>query len=112
MRLPAIKLTDSKILHRTSVKPGPAQSSIQTLLISSLLRTALNQLDLMGIFDQVAGILLGTFTKYEKAGLSLSVYDLLKMHIPDSLPVAQTAEIGHGADSKAIIIGRNLELKK
>lgn len=60
--------------------------------------TALNQLDLMGIFDQVSGILLGTFSKYEKAGLSLSVYDLLKKHIPDSLPVARTAEIGHGAD--------------
>ena len=88
------------------------------LLLESLggetggIATALNQLDLMGIFDQVAGILLGTFTKYEKAGLNLSVYDLLKMHIPDSLPVARTAEIGHGADSKAIVIGRNLELRK
>lgn len=43
------------------------------LLLESLggetggIATALNQLDLMGIFDQVAGILLGTFSKYEKA---------------------------------------------
>lgn len=87
------------------------------LLLESLggetggIATALNQLDLMGVFNQVAGILLGTFTAYEKAGLSLSVYDLLKMHISDSLPVAQTAEIGHGADSKAIVIGRNMNLK-
>ena len=85
------------------------------LLLESLggetggIATALNQLDLMGVFNQVAGILLGTFTAYEKAGLSLSVYDLLKMHISDSLPVAQTAEIGHGADSKAIVIGRNMK---
>ncbi len=87
------------------------------LLLESLggetggIATALNQLDLMGVFNQVAGILLGTFTAYKKAGLSLSVYDLLKMHISDSLPVAQTAEIGHGADSKAIVIGRNMNLK-
>ena len=73
--------------------------------------TALNQLDLMGVFGQVSGILLGTFTKYEKADLSLSVYDLLKMHISDSLPVAKTTEIGHGADSKAIFIGRKTELR-
>ena len=87
------------------------------LLLESLggetggIATALNQLDLMGVFNQVAGILLGTFTAYEKADLSLSVYDLLKTHISDSLPVAQTAEIGHGADSKAIVIGRNMNLK-
>ena len=73
--------------------------------------TTLNHLDLMGVFDRVSGILLGTFTKYEKADLSFSVYDLLKMHISDSLPVAKTTEIGHGADSKAIVIGRNMALR-
>ena len=74
--------------------------------------TAMNQLDLMGVFDQVAGVLLGTFTKYEEAGLSFSVYDLLKMHISDTLPVVKTTEVGHGPDSKAVVIGRNMKLKK
>lgn len=73
--------------------------------------TALNQLELLGVFEQVAGVLLGTFTVYEKANLQLSVYDLLKTHISDKLPVAKTTEIGHGADSKAIVIGRNMKLR-
>jgi muramoyltetrapeptide carboxypeptidase LdcA involved in peptidoglycan recycling len=66
----------------------------------------------MGVFDQVAGVLLGTFSKYEEAALSLSVFDLLKMHISDTLPVVKTTEIGHRPDSKAIVIGRNMKLKK
>jgi len=72
---------------------------------SGQIATLLNQLDDIGVFKQVSGVLLGTFTNYEKAGLELSVYDLLKMHISESLPVACTKEIGHGNDSKAIMIG-------
>ena len=71
-----------------------------------------SQLEHMGVFDQVAGVLLGTFTEYEKADLEFSVFDLLKMHINDTLPVASTREIGHGNDSKAIIIGKSLLLHK
>lgn len=72
---------------------------------SGQIATLLNQLDDIGVFKQISGVLLGTFTNYEKAGLELSVYDLLKMHISDDLPVACTEEIGHGNDSKAIKIG-------
>ncbi len=74
---------------------------------SGAIATAINQLDQLGAFDQVAGVLLGTFTRYEEAGLEMSIFDLLKMHIPADLPVAKTPEIGHGADAKAIVIGRN-----
>lgn len=35
----------------------------------------------------------------------------LKMKIPETLPVAKTTEIGHGTDSKAIVIGCNMELR-
>ncbi len=73
---------------------------------SGQIATLFAQLDEMGVFDQVAGVLLGTFTNYEKAGLTLSVFDLLKMHISKELPVACTREIGHGHDSKAIMIGK------
>ena len=72
--------------------------------------TVFSQLEQIGVFDQAAGVLLGTFTQYEKANLELSVFDLLKMHISDTLPVAQTNEIGHGHDAKAIIIGEKLSL--
>ncbi len=72
---------------------------------SGQIATLLNQLDDIGVFKQISGVLLGTFTNYEKAGLEFTVYDLLKMHIPESMPVACTREIGHGNDSKAIKIG-------
>lgn len=73
---------------------------------SGVISAFFNQLEQMGVFQQISGIVLGTFTSYESAGLQLSVYDLLKPHIPEDLPVAQTAEIGHGTDAKAIIIGK------
>lgn len=79
---------------------------------SGQIATLFSQLDHMGVFDQVAGVLLGTFTEYEKADLELSVFDLLKMHINNTLAVASTREIGHGNDSKAIIIGKNILLHK
>ena len=75
---------------------------------SGQIATLLNQLDAMGVFHQVAGVLLGTFTSYEKANLEYSIFDLLKMHISDDLPVACTREIGHGHDSKAIYIGKEM----
>lgn len=72
---------------------------------------AFSQLEQLGVFDRISGVLLGTFTRYEEAGLKMSVFDLLKMHISEALPVAKTSEIGHGTDSKAIVIGRNLRLE-
>ncbi|MBQ6439567.1 MAG: hypothetical protein IJJ06_05415 [Mogibacterium sp.] len=48
-----------------------------------------------GAFDQATGVLLGTFTMYEKSDLEMSVYDLLKMHIGEDLPAAATREIGY-----------------
>ena len=72
---------------------------------SGQIGTLLNQLDDIGVFQQVSGVLLGTFTGYEKAELEMSVFDILKMHISDDLSVAATTEIGHGHDSKAICIG-------
>ena len=86
------------------------------LLLESLggecgqIATLFNQLDEIGVFSQVSGILLGTFTNYEKADLELTVFDLLKMHITDELPVAVTRDIGHGHDAKAIKIGEKMVL--
>ena len=70
--------------------------------------TLFTQLEQMGVFDQVAGVLLGTFTYYERTNPGLSVFDLLKMHIRNDLPVAHTTEIGHGPDAKAIMIGSEM----
>ena len=75
---------------------------------SGAIATAFTQLEQLGVFDCISGVLLGTFTRYEEAGLKMSIFDLLKMHISETLPVAKTSEIGHGTDSKAIVIGRNM----
>ncbi len=84
------------------------------LLLESLggtrgqIATLFNQLDQMGVFGKISGIILGTFTRYEEEVSDLSVYDLLKMHISPDLPVVKTNEIGHGKDSKAIKIGAEM----
>ena len=61
-------------------------------------------LKLLGAFDRVSGILLGTFTKMEEAG---HLPDLLAMvnEYAGDLPVARTDLIGHGADARGIVIG-------
>lgn len=77
---------------------------------SGQIAALLNHLEQTGAFDQVSGVLLGTFTAYERAGMTLSVYDLLKSHIREDLPVAETGEIGHGTDARAAYIGREYDL--
>ena len=87
----------------------------RVLLLESLsgasgqIAALLTQLEMMGVFEQAAGVLLGQFTTYERAEYSLSVYDLLKPHISADLPVAVTREIGHSADAKAIVIGKEMK---
>lgn len=76
---------------------------------SGQIATLLSHLDQTGAFEQISGILLGTFTAYEKAGLALSVLDLLKTHVREDIPVAVTREVGHGTDARAVYIGRKYE---
>ena len=63
------------------------------------------QLRQMSVLEQAAGVLLGTFTKMEEKGLCPTAGELLLRYAPDTLPVAKTAFIGHGADSRAVVIG-------
>ena len=58
-----------------------------------------------GAFLQAAGVLLGTFTEMEREGESPSTEEMVLQLSPRGLPVARTAQIGHGADSKAILLG-------
>ncbi len=64
-----------------------------------------SQLEQMGVFKQVSGILLGTFTKLEQSENAQTPFQLLSSHIPPALPVARTPDIGHSPDAKAIVIG-------
>lgn len=67
--------------------------------------TYFSQLQQLGVFERVKGILLGTFTQMEQEKCEPSVWELLRRFVNPALPVARTAYIGHGADSKAILVG-------
>ncbi len=81
----------------------------------------LNQLKQMGVFAQVKGILLGTFLQLEKEerlwqekmvrqknpkGKYLSMADLVRRYAGTEIPIAQTADVGHRSNSRALWIGR------
>lgn len=74
--------------------------------------TYLNQLKQMGVFDKIKGILLGTFTEMESKGIVPSAVDLIRRYAGTKLPIAVTGQIGHGIDSKAIMIGGFSSLKR
>lgn len=90
---------DGKILLLEAMGGGIAQMT-----------TYLNQLSQIGVFKKVKGILLGTFSQMEKNEESPTIIDLVMKYTPDDLPVAKTQEIGHGADSRAIMIGEEIHL--
>ena len=67
-----------------------------------------SQLQQMGVFDRCVGILLGTFTQLEQEKGIDAAPVLLQRFVRRDLPIAKTKQIGHGADSKAIMIGRSM----
>ena len=72
--------------------------------------TYLSQLKQLGAFEQAAGILLGTFTTMEKEESAEAVCQLVRHFAGSEMPVAKTQEVGHGEDSKAVVMGRYMEL--
>ena len=74
------------------------------------LSTYFAQLFQLNFFNEINGILLGTFTEFEKTHPDKSVYSLLKPYLPSNLPIAQTSQIGHAPSSLALTIGTHLEL--
>ncbi len=75
------------------------------------IRTYFRQLLQMGVFEEAAGVLLGTFTELEAEGSTKAADILTDVCTNRGLPVAVTREIGHGTGSKAIIIGKEMELE-
>ena len=73
--------------------------------------TFLSQLKQLGVFDKVAGILLGTFTEMEREGCTPTVEELVKQFAGNGIPIAKTYDIGHGADAKAIVIGKEYKFE-
>lgn len=67
--------------------------------------TYFSQLQQLGAFEKVKGILLGTFTQMEQELCRPDVWSLLQRFAGPELPVAKTAYIGHGTDARAIMVG-------
>ena len=74
------------------------------------METYLCQLQQLGAFDKVAGILLGTFTQMEAEQCVPTIETLVQRFAREDIPIAVTKEIGHGGNSKAITIGQELYL--
>lgn len=73
--------------------------------------TYLNQLKQIGVFDQITGIILGTFTQMEEQHCTPTIIDLVKQYADPNVSIIKTQEIGHGSDSKAVVIGSKVHLK-
>lgn len=77
-----------------------------------LMSALLTQLKLLGAFEEVEGIVLGTFTNMESRGLQPTIEELVMDIVADkNLPIIKTRDIGHGVDSRCIIIGEEYEFK-
>ena len=74
--------------------------------------TYLHQLKQMGVFEQVNGILLGTFSEMESKQLKPTIEELVQSIVSPTLPIAVTRYIGHGTDAGAIVIGREYSIRK
>ena len=67
--------------------------------------TYLSQLKMLGAFDKVNGILLGTFTRMEDNDIRPDMVALVRDMAGRDMPIVKTAYIGHGCDSRAALIG-------
>lgn len=72
--------------------------------------TGMTQLRQLGVFDRISGVLLGTFTQLDELLGREESLALLQSLLPRELPVAQTPSIGHGADARAVWIGRKVRI--
>ena len=73
--------------------------------------TYLSQLEQLGVFGQISGILLGTFSKMEKEGCRPAMEELVMRYVKNDMPVVKTPEIGDGTDSRGIVIGKEIRIR-
>lgn len=79
----------------------------------TLMLTYLNQLEQIGAFQKIAGVLLGTFSQLEKQFGKDKIMELILPFCKQrEIPIAKTQHIGHGEDAKGIWIGRKIKIKK
>ena len=80
---------------------------------SPLMISFFNQLKQMNVFEDIRGIILGTFTQMERENSCPNIKEIaLDITKEYSIPIIKTNEIGHGSDSKCIVIGKEYNLSK
>lgn len=62
--------------------------------------------EMMHAFEQINGILLGTFSQMERDQLTPDMPQLVRQAAGPDLPIARTPYIGHGTDAHAAVIGK------
>lgn len=72
--------------------------------------TMLNQLIQMGVFDRIAGLVLGTFTRLEQNGDYHWLIETIRELCPK--PIAVTKDIGHHQCSKGFVVGKYYQFDK
>lgn len=70
----------------------------------------LSQLKSCGVFDKIKGILLGTFSEMGANNCEPDMISLVRLFAGNDMQIAQTKEIGHDNNSKAIWIGKEIEI--
>jgi len=73
--------------------------------------TFASQLYQIGAFNNIKGLLLGTFLEYEEKS-NISVEEIFIKYLPKDIPIVKTKELGHLSNSKAIEIGGYIKLNK
>ena len=76
-----------------------------------LVASLLEQCRETGIFNQISGVLLGTFSELDKLKESRLPEEILLDLLPANLPIAKTEFIGHRPDAKAIRLGQECAFK-
>ncbi|MGX7111905.1 S66 family peptidase [Gemella cuniculi] len=70
--------------------------------------THLAQLKQLGAFENISGLLIGTFTKIEREYSLSDIENIIKDFVPKNIPIAKTQDIGHSKNSQVLIIGKNI----
>ncbi|WP_198439571.1 LD-carboxypeptidase [Aerococcus urinae] len=75
------------------------------------IRTYFAQLQQLGVFEDISGLILGSFTELDNQIGRDCLIDIVSEYVSPELPLVSTEAIGHQKDSLPLIIGQDLSLK-
>lgn len=92
--------------YQRAARPGGAWLALEDINESiGACDRKLTQMRLAGLFDEVAGVLVGGF-HHEGQNLSPAVGRLLRMHLPPRVPIVAGCNFGHFWPAAAFPVGR------